>query len=671
MKINLIKNSIVFIAIMAVGIIFNVHYFSYPPSYKHAWAQTDQFSLSKGFIRNHFNFFKPETYVLNKQFPDNFEKPYADAITSVDFPLHQYVIAALMKGTSLPESLIFRLFIFLLSVIGLFYLFRLMYLFSESFFKSAIVVLFAATSPVFVYYQANFLPTIPCLCYAITGYYYYFNYSFSHSSKHRIIGISLLTLAALSRTTFLIPFLSVICVECVTCIRNKKIVFSEWIYWIIAMILILLQFIYNRHLYHEHGSMFLNKIMPPDSVSDAFNETWNVIKTWAGQYFTSIHYFVFALLVISYFIIKSHIKIDMRKFLLCLAFLFLGDLLFFIVMLNQFGVHDYYFLDTFYLPAILLFSYLLIHVPIKKFNYSSVLYTIIFLIIFSKVVALNINNQKQIYSESGMIEFMENELKYSDKILDSLQIKRQAKILFMDAQAPNVALAQLDRVGYAVMSTTKEHFERSMRWKYDYIIFLNSSFKEKIYPVFPDIIKKVKKIFDNNHFMVCVPYDNKNQMLESFCKMNDFSEKVSIFNDFENSLDTHWTCNNVSTQISFSGHNSQSILPHQEFGITYADSTFQFLSQGEHSVIISSEVYFDKVIRECNIVVSVDNNENHLYYKASNISGQVLNANKWHHIDIILTMPELPHSNNNLFKVYFWNKGKNNMFVDDLKIRLY
>ena len=45
------------------------------PKYTHAWAQADRYALAQGFVNNGLDFFHPETFVYNKQFPNNFKSP--------------------------------------------------------------------------------------------------------------------------------------------------------------------------------------------------------------------------------------------------------------------------------------------------------------------------------------------------------------------------------------------------------------------------------------------------------------------------------------------------------------------------------------------------------------------------------------------------------------------
>jgi len=67
------------------------------PQHIHAWAQSDYYAISLGFIDNGFDFFHPQTYTQNPQFPDGFLTPKENGITSADFPIHTYSVALLMK----------------------------------------------------------------------------------------------------------------------------------------------------------------------------------------------------------------------------------------------------------------------------------------------------------------------------------------------------------------------------------------------------------------------------------------------------------------------------------------------------------------------------------------------------------------------------------------------
>jgi len=53
----------ILILIIGFGFLFQFEYLNEFPSYIHAWAQSDRYALSLGFIENGFDFFKPQTYI--------------------------------------------------------------------------------------------------------------------------------------------------------------------------------------------------------------------------------------------------------------------------------------------------------------------------------------------------------------------------------------------------------------------------------------------------------------------------------------------------------------------------------------------------------------------------------------------------------------------------------
>ena len=177
-----IKNVFVIITIVSLSVIYHSRYINEFPSHIHAWAQSDRYALSLGFLDNDLNFFKPQTLVYNHQFPDKWKVPSEKTITAVDFPIHDYIPALLMKISGNTSPWVFRIYILLYSFLGLFFLFKLSYAITKDFIKSVFVVVFTATSPIYVYYQAGFLPTIPSLSNAIIGIFFY--YKFLNENKN-------------------------------------------------------------------------------------------------------------------------------------------------------------------------------------------------------------------------------------------------------------------------------------------------------------------------------------------------------------------------------------------------------------------------------------------------------------------------------------------------------
>ena len=133
---NLKEILFVFFLLLIISCFFHLDKINEFPLYTHAWAQADRFAIALGFLDNHFNLFYPQTFVLNTQFPGDFLVAGNSGITSVDFPIHEFIIAGFMKFLNSQEPWIFRVYELIISVIGLLYLFRISRLFNIYFLGS-------------------------------------------------------------------------------------------------------------------------------------------------------------------------------------------------------------------------------------------------------------------------------------------------------------------------------------------------------------------------------------------------------------------------------------------------------------------------------------------------------------------------------------------------------
>ena len=111
--------------LLLIVLAFNHQYLSNFPEHIHAWAQADRYALALGYMENGHNLLHPQTFVLNKQFPDNWQSPYDSPETATDLPIPEYLIALIMRLSGSTAPLIFRLFILCCALTGGIYLFKL------------------------------------------------------------------------------------------------------------------------------------------------------------------------------------------------------------------------------------------------------------------------------------------------------------------------------------------------------------------------------------------------------------------------------------------------------------------------------------------------------------------------------------------------------------------
>jgi hypothetical protein len=665
----------ILIVIIGFGFVFQYKYLNEFPSHIHAWAQSDRYALSLGFLENGFDFFKPQTFVYNHQFPYKWKVPSETTITAVDFPVHDYIPAILMKISGNKSPFVFRLYILLYSFIGLFFLFKLSYSITEDYLKSVFVVVFTATSPVFVYYQGGFLPTIPSLSNAIIGIYFYHRFMKGNTNKDFWLSVFFLTLATLSRTTFAIPIIAVLGVEFIRLIRKETDLVSKLIPVSVSILSILSYLFYNSYLREEYGSIFLNHILPPSS----FEQTKEIIKyvydNWFFQYFTRPHYLILLTIIIlaAYFFIFKKIQIQKTKIyfgVLIIAYLF-GCIIFAMLMLRQFYAHDYYFIDTFFLPIILFLMLAISLFPdMGKRKYKTI--AVVSIVVFSAILLLQIIKSQEKRRETGYWDrtgITINNYRNSSVFLDSMGVPKSSKILVLDAVAPNIPFILMQRKGYAVMNTNQENIEEALKWDYDYIVVQNEYFIPQIYTPFPGILLKLNKIADNGRISICTLSKNNKQSLLDFMRLNSRESVFEKYVTFDNIPDSLWQNFNPIDDFGYNSVNSGHLTSDIVYGLTYKTKSLPELKTSVRTLLFSSYFLKDTTIN-CEIVVSINANKQNIYYKSTNLKDLIKHNGKWENVSLIFQLPMI-QSNDYEFAIFIWNTGKSELYYDNFGFSIY
>jgi hypothetical protein len=645
------------------------------PSHVHAWSQSDRYALALGFERNNLNFFKPETYVQNHQFPGDFKKADSTSITSVDFPIHDYIPAVIMKISGSRAPIIFRLYILLFSLLGLFYLYRLAFLFNQNFTLSMFVVVFAATSPAYAYYQSGFIPTIPSISLVLIGCYLWVNYGNSKSNSHYVYSILFMTIAALSRTPFVIPLVALMLLEIYTLIFHKNEKKNQVVkLGIIATGFLVFAgyFLYNVYLRNTYGSIFLNQLLPARSVDEAKDIFRMVRETWKWQYFSKWHYLIFALVFISgvVFWIKGKLTSSNIQgvFFLFISACFCGALLFALAMFRQFPAHDYYFLDSFFVPIILALVLLTSYVKIPKKLWSKSIGTIVLTAVSIPLIinASKMQESRRVTGDWDRIQHTIQNYQHSAAFLDSLNIPKNAKILAIDAYAPNIPFILMDRKGYAVMTTSRENLIGALAWDFDFVVIQNEYFITDVYNEYPEIVTRLRKVADNGKISVCKRsniHENLFEFLELDKRTPIFSSKV----DFDNSIDFGWS--NATPIINQSNNYFGGVSPAEEFGITFKSKKMEGL-QTARMILLTMDINSTQPIASADAVCSVVEGDKSTYYYATALKTVYKNNGQWQTVQLQYFLPAIASDNYEL-GWYIWNKGKETLRYDNVRIEVY
>lgn len=660
--------------LITVASIFHFKTINEFPQYKHCWAQCDRYALALGFIDNGGDLFHPQTFVYNNQFPDDFETIKNNTITSVDFPIHDYVVSILMRLFHSTNPWIFKSYILLYSILGFFFLYRITSLFTESFPKQITVLLFAISSPTLLYYQAGFLPTIPSLANVLIGLYFFFRYLKNNTSKDFKLSILFITLATLARLPFAIVLVAICSFEFLQLIKLKKTQAYKLITILISITLIICYYLYNNHLRINYGSLFLNYILPATNLNDLIEFITETYNRWSVQYFTPIHYLIFGTLLLYFILNKIRKKITITIFenhlLLFSSILLFGCVLYYLLMSFQFINHDYYFLDTFYIPIILFTLFLIIKLPILQNNtlkkVSNAL--IVILIIPAFLFAHNIQREQRhldLYKENTTAENFIN----AETFLNALSIPKDSKILVIAPDGVNNPFILMNRKGYTVITANSEKIKKALDWPYDYVILENSKLINQIYTPYPSIINQLIKVGGNDNLTVYIKKsDNTPTNFDAFFNLDTKKELYHQETDFDSIPPSFLNTKNIST-FCFSGKKAAYMDSLNENGISYQISDFKPLNQKSSILKIESMFYSEKILKELLLCVSINSNGKDILYLSNDLSN-VIDEGYWHKQNLLFSLPKIDEKEF-IISIFIWNKGRNKAYYDDFKISIY
>jgi len=677
------KYLIVSVFIFYIILVSWIHFdrFDEFPQRTHAWAQSDRYALVLGFMDNGFDFFHPQTYVMNKQFPDNFTRPSDNRITASDFPIIEYIIAGIIEltggstHTHTHNLAVFRIFVFLLSLLGLLFFYKTLLLLTEHQGKALFMFFFVAFSPVFLFYQIGLIPTANALSLTFVGIYFLAKYFKTDNAKYVWWGIVFLTLASLIRLPYSTYIIAFGCYLMLIGLRRFRFRWIALIPVLFSILIISINFSYNTILRSQYGSMFLGDIMVPGSWEELISIVKVIQKKWLFQYFTRYQYILMGAVFIFgvvFGLCGRGTKNYRINFLLYLVIVLVGIFAYALLMFRQFEAHDYYFLDTFFIPIIVSISVIIHFIPTASFKNAVYFYILI-------VIGLSIPtvlSSKNIYQERGEFGFwnrarmtIEN-FKGANIFLDSLEIKHESKLLVLDAYAPNIPFILMNRPGYAIMTTSEENIAESFDWDYDFVVYQNEFFLSDIYVNYPQIIDELKIIGSNGKITIC-QRENTSENI-SLINWLGIEEDDIIFKDsliYKSATNSAWK-NIFYDDVTYRRNSVGYLSANTDFGMTYKPEEFPYLIGKSRLLLVSGRVLSENAITNSYLVVSIKVADVQEYYKLFDLASFNKIKGHWNDFNLMYFLPSLKDDNYK-FAMYIWNQGGNELWYDDIIIELY
>ena len=370
---------------------------TFPAHSIHSWRQADCLSLSKNFTDNN-NPFTPSIH--NYISDDQTSGKSAGEFTGM------YFIIGKIWGITGVQLWIYRLVNLFLLGFACFSLFKTLQKTWDSTYWSLFVSLFVLTSPLIVFYTPNFLTDITALSFTIWGWSYFLQFSQIKTNRKLIISFGLFALAALfkiSAAVSLLGIFGIFILEFIGAFKKQENLFTQkWkhlLYFFSTILVVISWYIYAEHYNSIHGGKYtFNSLWPLWELDELHYN--NAIKFFKEitifQLFNKIVLASLFLLTIIALIITF---IKNRKVFFLLVFILFGYTCYIVFWFGALENHDYYFINLFTLPIIILAINIHYLITSVSNTFSLQIFKVIAFLLFSIGVFYSASNIRLRYSE--------------------------------------------------------------------------------------------------------------------------------------------------------------------------------------------------------------------------------------------------------------------------------
>lgn len=445
------------------------------PSHVHAWTQSDRYALTIGYLDNGFSLFKPSTPNLWPKYPPETMPEKLEGITKADLPLTEFIAAKMMQLTGSRQPIFHRGLNLAFSLIGLLMLFSLVLRMGAALPMAWLAVCLALLSPVYAYYLDGFIPGIPAMGITLAAYYFFYRYSETGKTSLFAFSIGLVSLAALIRPPLLMALPAMVLVSAFS--SGRKNISKVLLISIVGLTVFGLYQLHNGHLAATYGSLFISRLMPAGSFAELWELMLQSIGNWKLEYFSYVQYVVIVFAILLILIFRRTLSKTPRFALLIAALLHLAAATaYFVVMAKQFPDHDYYFLESFFLPLVLVTAVGL-SLPQANNMFRKLMFGLAFVLTTWLMADAALASREKRYATQpwDMTETTRRLFDGSAGWLDEKGIARDAKVLVLDSYTTNVPLLLMERKGFTVINTTRENLQVSLDLPFDYVAVANRS----------------------------------------------------------------------------------------------------------------------------------------------------------------------------------------------------
>ncbi|WP_310398080.1 hypothetical protein [Hymenobacter sp.] len=627
------------------------------PSFFHAWAQADWLAIALQFRARGYDFFHPATFNLLTD----------DGVTAAGFPAPAYLTALLMGLTGSAAPGLMRGVTLAAGLGGVLALFGLVRRASGSALKGGVAALFAFSSPIYGYYQANFLPSAPAIAAVLAGYYWFWRALEEPAAapaavrRRLVVAVAWLALAAAMRTPYALPLL---CTLGHLVLRPRRTAATVGWRAVAAVYggafgLLILDFSYNEHLTRtHHGAMFRARPLPFSSWAEAVQVTKVVREYWLFRLLSKPQWLL--LLLAAGAVLGQQgrrlLRSEWAGHWLALAG---GGLVYYGLMGPQYGIHDYYLLDTFFLPLVLGFGGSVAAVRLARPRAAWLAAGAAALLSAGAAWQARAEQVRRISvpATDQNVVARDNFLG-SARWLDSLGVPRRATLLVLDAHSYNLPLLLAQRRGWTVLQNTPANLRAGLARPADYVITQNATYAAEVVNNYPAIAACLRPVAANGRL--------------TLWRIRPVSlvARWRLRTDFEASLDpARWAGTaSVSAGLAASGRRAVRLAGNERSGLTYHQTAAELgLRAGEQLLLAARHQTSPDAGAE--LVASLTPGAGGAPYWRRVVPCRPSRPGDWEAVGGALTLPAI-HAPDDVLRVGIRRSGPGAAVLDDWEMSL-
>jgi hypothetical protein len=429
-----------------------------PPQSTHLWRQSDSASLALNYHNDGMHFFSPE---IHNQHADEGKSGHAVS----ENPYLYYTVAALYNVFGHHEY-VYRGFWSLLLILGFISLYYFLVLLKQSKVVALIAATLLITAPVLIFYGNSYVPNVPALCFVLTGWMFFGKYMQNGKVSTLYLVALCFLLGGLLKVTALISFFTLVGIWLLERFglklgRNKQPAFKQvWataMPFLLVLGVLLVWYIWAWNYNDLHQTRYFSMRVCPiwdtgvccdctiSTVLDQIELLW--LPHLASH---PMRYFLAAVLLFVFL----HLQHADRLLLAITTFIFLGTLSFIIIWFSSFHDHDYYMINLFIFPFVLV----ILALDIVRSRYPGLYGKFYFAgaLAVLMVYGLKYTHDKQHLRYLGWMNYEHvafEDVRTVAPLIEGLGIEEDDLIISIPDRTPNYTLYLLERKGWTSFET--------------------------------------------------------------------------------------------------------------------------------------------------------------------------------------------------------------------------